>query len=333
MAVFGRWYSQGGRRRYVGFMQPLEGLILPSPTLTGPQTAAMAGVDFEVSQRIWHALGMPHVEDDVIAFSEKDAEALKAVKRLLDIGLPAESLVAVSRVIGQSLARVADVESRLAREHLGAGMDAEEGVGEETKALLGEILTDSGALLEHVFRRHLWVALQQMTPTDQTGAWASMGAGFADLVAFSRTMEGLDEKDLETLIARFEQLVIELCADHGVRLVKIVGDAAMFVGSDPGRVLDLAEAIVDEVGRDADLTQARAGLDFGPVLPAGGDYFGRPINVASRATVIARPGTVIVTRGFLDAIPGGSTQVTRIGPRRLKNLGRVTLFRVRPPVE
>jgi len=309
----------------------LEGLILPPPTLTGPQTADVAGVDFEVSQRIWHALGMPHVEDETVAFSDKDAEALGAVKRLLDLGLPVDSLVAVSRVMGQALARVADVESRLAREHLAGGVDIGEAIAPEAKTLLGELLADSGSLLEHVFRRHLWVATQQMNETDHTGHAAPMGAGFADLVAFSRTMEGLDEKDLEALISRFEQMVIELCADHGVRLVKIVGDAAMFVGHDPQRVLSLAETIVKEVDRDAELTQARAGLDFGPVLPVGGDYFGRAVNVASRATVLARPGTVVMTRGFLDAVPAGSVEVSRIGPKRLKNLGRVTLFRVKTP--
>jgi len=45
---------------------------------------------------------------------------------------------------------------------------------------------------------------------------------------------------------------------------------------------------------DDELPSVRAGIALGPVLVRLGDVFGQPVNLASRLTDEARPGTVLV---------------------------------------
>ncbi len=62
-----------------------------------------------------------------------------------------------------------------------------------------------------------------------------------------------------------------------------------------------------------------------------GDWFGSPVNVASRVTGVARPGTVLVADSVRDALgDDAGYQWAFAGPRRLKGIkGIIKLFRVR----
>ena len=48
----------------------------------------------------------------------------------------------------------------------------------------------------------------------------------------------------------------------------------------------------------------RAGLASGMALNRGGDWYGRPVNLASRVCSRARPGSVLVTEPVADASRG-----------------------------
>jgi len=74
----------------------------------------------------------------------------------------------------------------------------------------------------------------------------------------------------------------------------------------------------------------RAGLAFGPTLPQTGDYYGRAVNLASRVTGVARPGSAVVDEATKEAIGEEFFRFTFIGERRLKGIEeRTKLFRVR----
>ena len=62
-----------------------------------------------------------------------------------------------------------------------------------------------------------------------------------------------------------------------------------------------------------------------------GDWFGSPVNVASRVTGVARPGTVLVADSAWDAISeSGAFDGSFAGARRLKGIkSEVKVFRVR----
>lgn len=305
--------------------------LLPKAYLTGPDTAAAAGIDHVLAEQFWHALGMPRLDRETVAFSEADVDALIRLKTMLDAGYPIEDLISTSRLVGSAMSRISDAHSRSFRDRLvGPLLAAGPGEAENATALVRHVVDLVAPLMEYSYRRHIDAALQQLTEAESHELSEKLAAGFTDLVAFSKLVDKLAESELSNLIARFEAIVMDVCVDTGVRLVKIVGDSALFVSPEPVRALQAALAILDRIQSDEILPAVRAGLDYGAVVPRAGDYFGRPVNVASRISDVARPGTLVASEQFVEALPEGEVELSRMKPQRLKNVGRVSLFRLRP---
>jgi adenylate cyclase len=55
---------------------------------------------------------------------------------------------------------------------------------------------------------------------------------------------------------------------------------------------------------DPELPDVRVGIATGPVLYRMGDVFGRTVNLASRLTALAAPGTVLVDATTATALAG-----------------------------
>ena len=118
------------------------------------------------------------------------------------------------------------------------------------------------------------------------------------------------------------------------RVVKMIGDAAMFVSPDASPLLDLALDLVDAAEEDEEFPQLRAGLATGMAIGRWGDWYGRPVNLASRVCTRARPGSVLVTEPIADACgEGDGYRFSAAGEKRLKGIGAVPLWRARrdPP--
>ena len=115
-----------------------------------------------------------------------------------------------------------------------------------------------------------------------------------------------------------------------MRLVKLIGDAAMLVGPEPGAVLDAALELVERASREGgDFPILRAGVASGEAVGRGGDWYGRPVNLASRITDRARPGSVLAAEQVHDALED-SYDWSFAGGRRLKGIdGEVKLYRAR----
>jgi adenylate cyclase len=64
-------------------------------------------------------------------------------------------------------------------------------------------------------------------------------------------------------------------------------------------------------------------------LSRWGDWYGRPVNLASRVCSRARPGSVLVTREVAEACEGEDYQFSQAGEKRLKGIGAVPLLRAR----
>ena len=128
-----------------------------------------------------------------------------------------------------------------------------------------------------------------------------MAVAFADLVGFTRLGEELGVDELERVANRLSALVADV-VNPPVRFVKTIGDAAMLVSPEPAALLDALLDLIDAADAEGeDFPQLRAGVTFGPVLTRGGDWFGRPVNLASRITSLARAGSVLATRDVRDA--------------------------------
>jgi adenylate cyclase len=122
---------------------------------------------------------------------------------------------------------------------------------------------------------------------------------FADLVGFTRLGGQLEIEELGGVAGRLGELANEV-VKAPTRLIKTIGDAAMFVSSEPSSLIETALSFIEAAER-AELPALRAGIAFGPTAQRAGDYFGHSINLASRVTGAARPGSVLCTRAVRDA--------------------------------
>jgi adenylate cyclase len=300
------------------------------PTLNGPEASRLGGVDHAFAKRVWLTLGLPDIPDDEIEFDESDVEVLRGLKLIRDQGYPDEDILEVARAYGQAMSRVAQAEVRLFNKVFIAPMREqvtdEDELAERLEAVVPALLELLGKLIHHVHRHHLAIALQDLTAFDHA-ATETRAAGFVDLVDFSRVTQELEGEDLGHLVSRFESMAMETCVANGGHVVKMIGDAIMFVAPDPATGLRVALAVVAGVEEDDGLPAARAGLDYGGVVPMSGDFFGRPVNVAARLTSFARPGTVVVSEALKEAADA-PLQLSHIGKIRLHNVGTVRAFKV-----
>jgi len=316
-------------------MEPLDPQRFRTPpTLTAPEVAEGAGVSLDFARRIFRALGLPDVGDDQVEFAESDVEVLAAVGRIMRAGFSEDDLIGIARTYGYGLSRVADAEVRLFYktfiEPLRAKGTSEDELAEKVQDVVPTLLELLAQQLDFVHRRHLGIALQRVTPSQGGGRTEVLATGFVDLVGFSRLAEDLQGNDLGQVVDRFETQALEACVAKGARLVKMIGDAAMFVAADASAAVGAALDVVEAASEDDELPEARAGIAIGDVVSIGGDYFGHPVNVAARLTSFARPGTVVATNALIDAT-GDTFDVSHIGKTRLKGVGAVTAVKVNAP--
>jgi adenylate cyclase len=111
-----------------------------------------------------------------------------------------------------------------------------------------------------------------------------------------------------------------------VRLVKTVGDAAMFVAPEvPPLVETLAELRRRVATAEPELPPVRIGVAHGPATSRAGDWFGATVNLASRLTENAKPDQMLVTEAVVER--DGDSHWKRRRKMRLKGVdGRVRVF-------
>lgn len=301
------------------------------PTLSARQVAERAGIELPYARRIFRALGLAELDDDEIDFDEGDVEVLTSLRLILEQGYDEEEILEVARTYGYAMSRVAQAEVRLFHKTFLEPLRDDESADEDEilerlEEMVPRLIELLGKQLDHVHRRHLRVALQQVTAARAESASEVLATGFVDLVDFSRLSQDLEGEVLGGVVSRFETLTLETCVAHGVQVVKMLGDAVMFVASDPVAAVRAAHEIVNAVEADDELSGARAGLDRGTVVPIGGDFFGPPVNIAARLTSFARSGTVVVSADIMETLDG--VDATHIGKIKLKGVGALRAFKI-----
>lgn len=297
------------------------------------------GVARDVFLRQRQALGLTTPPEDEPAFTDQDLEGVRRLKAFLDAGLPEEGIIRNARVIGMAMAQVAAANRELIGTTLMKPGDTERDLGLRYAQAARELGPLVGQVLTEILNLHLREQVRQDVvgqanlASGEFAGTSDVTISFADLVGFTRLGEELGIDELGAVAARLGELAGEV-AEPPVRLVKLIGDAAMLVSSEPEAlgeaVLSLLEASEDEA---EDLPMLRIGVAHGPAIARGGDVYGPPVNLASRITAIARPGSVLASEDARDCL-GDRFRYSFAGERRLKGIkGGVKLFRVRRGAE
>ena len=320
----------------------LSPLLLPANRILGDdgtrvsakELSESSGLSVELLQRLHRAVGLARVDDPTLAVLPRaDAESVLPAAALMKAGFTADEMVLILRLLTDGLTHAAIVMRQTAISHL-----LQPGTSELELAQAAEALTDDtdpllGPLIEGLLRLALRHTFQtEVINSTERASGALPGArdltvAFADLVGFTGLGEALPPDELAHLAGELADHAREVTRDP-VQFIKTIGDAVMFVSPEPLALLNVVLDLVDAVAADA-LPRLRVGVAHGPAASYAGDWYGTPVNVASRITAVAPPWTVYAeesARLEIGDAPGIGWQ--EVGARRLKGVGgEVRLFR------
>lgn len=314
---------------------PLERVLGGVPELTLAEVAQRAGLDADVLLASRAAIGLGVPAEDARVFGAAELEAAERLKAAIDLGLPAEGLIDLNRVLGRAMAQVAAAMRQLfADAYLVAG-DREDEAAARFANSAQALLPNLGPALQNIFA----VQLRELLRGDAIDAAAlrrgsvapaeELAVAFADLVGFTYLGGRVPPGELGLIARRLEELTAELVAPP-VRLVKTIGDAVMLVSARPGPLIDVLLGLVDAAEREGeDFPAVRAGIAWGPARERNGDVFGHAVNLASRITAMARPGSLLADEAVRDLVSDGYDW-SFAHARKVKGVeGEVKVFRGR----
>jgi adenylate cyclase len=314
---------------------PADRVIVGTERYTAQEVSELSGVELDFLVAVRRAMGLPIPEPDEAVYTEDELESARRIVLGRQAGIPDEESLDLLRVLSRGLSQAA--------EHL-RGMPLklvlEPGISErELATRYGQAAAQLYPLVDPMVSNLLALHLRHATQSEVISAMERSGGRlpgsrevaicFADLVGFTRLGEEVPPDELGRLAVRLEELASDV-AEPPVRLVKTIGDAAMLASVEPSPLLEATLRLLDAADAEgADFPQLRAGAALGSALPRAGDWFGRPVNLASRITQVARPGSLLVEREVRESA-GDSYRWSFAGERRLRGIrDPVALFRAR----
>ncbi len=311
---------------------PLERLLGGSYTAT--EMAQRTELPAELLLRIRRASGLPQAGEDERVFIEEDLEVIRSMQHFMEAGMSEEAIIELSRVLGESMARVAaSTSATFVDAFLRAG-DGEAEVAERFVSLTEQLIPAFEPVFISSFKSHIREAVRRGVlsraerEAGQLGSQQSVTVCFADVVGFTRLGAELEVEELGDVAGKLAELAAEV-TNPKVRLVKTIGDAAMLVSQNPEPLVSATLELLDAF-EQADLPMLRAGIAHGPAMLRSGDFFGHSVNLASRVTGVSRPGSVLCTQEVRDAAPE-QFRWSFAGKHRLKGVGEPqALHRARP---
>jgi adenylate cyclase len=250
----------------------------------------------------------------------------------LSAGVPLEALLEINRVIGRSMAAVAGA----ARDALGAllGQSGGPAVDKPLEAAkAAEVLApELERVLTYAYREHA----RELVRHEAGASLLAAGEGqdvrevaiaFADLVGFTGLSEQMALGDIGRAAEELDSLAGASLRPN-VRIVKTIGDEVMLASEDPPA---LVETVLDLLARNENsyLPPLRAGGAAGPALHRAGDWYGQTVNLGSRLTDLAEPGTLLADEALRERAPDAANWIER-GSRSVRGLeSEVALYEAR----
>jgi len=316
---------------------PVEHLLAGEPRYSIAEVAERSGVPRDVLVRQRRALGIASGEEgDDAVLSAEDLDQAHRAKALLDAGLEADEIAELGRTIAVAMSQFAAASRQVMASAFATPADTEADISDRIYEQTQGLLPLVGPTLEYVYRLHLREQLRhaafaagdirdRATPTAET-----VSIAFADLVGYTELGEALPPEELGRVTGRLDELAREV-ATGPVRLVKLIGDAAMLASQDTDALVCATFELIEGMAEEGDdFPMLRAGIARGSVLSRGGDYYGAPVNLASRITGAARASSVLVTEEVKAELEEDDYDFSDAGHKHLKGISvSVQLYRCR----
>lgn len=311
----------------------LEKSLVPAGKYTLEEVAARAGVGAGELTAWFRAIGRGIPVAHTHMYGDDDVLMGQRLREYGELSLNRETLFAAARVWGRNVASLADAMGELIEEALLSASDDPDLLLRYSLEVrrLGEI---EGRIMSHVLATLL---VQRLG----SGAISAAGARhlplrgerqvavcFADLVGFTRLGEKLTSEMLGEVADELAALATDV-VEQPVRVLKTIGDAVMMICAEPVALVETALTLVDAAGSKG-LPPLRAAVTYGPAVSRGGDWFGRPINLASRMLSAAAKQQVLVPGMVREVLPVARYTCALAGEHAFRGVeGPMRLYSVR----
>ena len=131
-----------------------------------------------------------------------------------------------------------------------------------------------------------------MWSTDQDHAAVTLERTvcFVDLVGSTEALQVMSIREMADMLRRFEEQVWDVVSSSGGRVVKLIGDEAMFVLNDPSAACRAGVTLIELSEHPV-----RIGMAHGTVVGLYGDYYGEIVNLSARIVKLADPSSLLVS--------------------------------------
>lgn len=281
-------------------------LLGGAPKYAVREAAELAGMDVDSVRRFWRAMGFPYIQDsEAVLFTEYDIDVMRAHQDLINREktdedtqnslIRAQSHLADRMVLWQYEALVEDAESRYGLDEVSARYWVLDHIDEYEEFLVYQ--------MKYAWRRHLTAFLRRTEAELEGMALGTSdkmplmrALGFVDLVSFTHRSGELSPHQLVDFIQTFEFTSRDVISSNGARVVKMVGDAVLYIADDLATGAKVVAEIVETLHETPGMPDVRASLVWGGVVSRFGDVFGPAVNLASRLCSIAPVGEIVVDR-------------------------------------
>jgi class 3 adenylate cyclase len=293
----GRLFALAGDRR-----------ILPeAETWTLDHLAGQLGRTREEVEVVWRAYGLVVPEDPQTPVAGPADVAAVGAFFVSAAAMGMEPALGLARVFGAATARVGDATSAAVRSgngDLNLGISGSEARTAKAYGEATRLVDGMSGVLDVLLRHHLQSARRHFEQSDSIDVVGErgvrMGVGFADLSGFTRTSAQLELDDLARLLTGLEDITLDVVGRGGGRVVKYIVDAVMFVAPRLEQLVEIALTLSEHPAAASVGMPVRVGISFGTLLAQEGDYFGAPVNLASRLVAMADPGAVLADAALAD---------------------------------
>jgi adenylate cyclase len=279
---------------------PVEGVLQGDGEYTLEELSRETGIAEGRLARRFSALGLVRPESDS-TFNGDALDAARALKELEEAGLPEAGIEEICRISGSRVSNIASGVREIFREAFVDPEASERELGLRYAAAARRMLP----VFEPLLRFTLTMSLLNLVRSDMVShaerVSGSLPGGkhvtvcFADLAGFTHLAETHSPEQIRAVVGRFEMLVRQH-APPAARHVKTVGDGAMIVTDKAPLALCAAQRLVQAAGALGDhFPRIHAGVAAGVAVTSGGDWYGAPVNLASRLAECAPPGEIYAT--------------------------------------
>jgi adenylate cyclase len=144
---------------------------------------------------------------------------------------------------------------------------------------------------------------------------------FADLVGFTSLGDERGPGEASAAAGLLEKLASDALRPE-VTLIKTIGDEVMLASPDATALAESVVSLLAAAESAPELPRLRAGAAVGPAVSRAADWYGAPVNLASRLTALAEPGTLLADQAFRRAAGDGPAQWVESGAREVRGVAR-----------